>query len=407
MKKALLYLSFLLLPSVSVAQFQIMNSGSNKALEDVFFIDKNIGVAVGDSGTIVRSTDGGLNWTTVMSVDTVSFKKVGFFDSQHGVAVGNDIYSTNNSGLTWTLRYEGSGNFNHTGDLEILNDSICLASNNQVALIRSTDKGHTWDTLFTNNTGYTFQSMSFINDTVGFASSAIGPPHISILKTTNGGISWDTLMSSSPWNNTVLEDMVFINDQVGFQTGWYNGHFIKTSDGGGSWNGPAVDSNISIQLIDMDIHADRPNSYYACGWYGEILKSNDGGNNWQRIDHKITTNTLRGIYFINDTLGWVVGTNGLILRTINGGGALSVKDYRKLEFVVYPNPTKDKLHISLPIDPQQKSTIELIDMTGKLISQTSFNGKIVELNVSTLSPAIYFIKISRGEQVGIQRVLIE
>ncbi|MEZ4824997.1 MAG: hypothetical protein R3C61_01700 [Bacteroidia bacterium] len=69
-------------------QFEICNSSTNKDLYDVWFIDQNTGIAVGDSGTIVRSIDGGINWTLIMSDHSVSFRKVKFFDSQNGIAIG-------------------------------------------------------------------------------------------------------------------------------------------------------------------------------------------------------------------------------------------------------------------------------------------------------------------------------
>ncbi len=406
MKKIVLFIFPLFTHFITLAQFQIINTPTNKSLEDVYFIDNNIGVAVGDSGTIIRSTDGGLNWVSVLSIDSSSFQKVVFFDALNGIAAGNDIYTTSNAGLTWTLRHKGISFFNHICDVAILNDSSCLVSNNHVALMRTLDRGMNWDTLFSNSSGLSFRAMSFINDSIGFANSQLGPPNMSMLKTLDGGVSWDTIISNSTWNTTVLEDIIFINEQIGFQAGWYNGHFVRTLNGGNTWNWCKVDTTISTQLVDMDINSSRPNSYYACGWYGEILKSNDGGNHWQRIDNKVTNSKLNSIYFLNDTLGWVVGSHGTILRTTNGGGALSINTYKKLEFSAYPNPAHHELNIVLPKDSKHRNTLEIIDLMGKVNYKASFTGSNMRIDITGLSPGIYIVKLIQGDQQGIQKVLI-
>ena len=56
----------------SVAQFQVCESPTTKWLQDVYFVDSEIGVAVGDSGIIIRSVDGGNHWDIVLNIDTIS-----------------------------------------------------------------------------------------------------------------------------------------------------------------------------------------------------------------------------------------------------------------------------------------------------------------------------------------------
>jgi len=53
---------FLLSTQICFAQWYLQNSGTTKNLYAVHFIDENIGIAVGDSGTILRTTNGGTAW---------------------------------------------------------------------------------------------------------------------------------------------------------------------------------------------------------------------------------------------------------------------------------------------------------------------------------------------------------
>jgi len=111
----LLYVVLIGLPSL--AQFQLCNSPTSTSLNDIHFFDADLGLAVGDSGVIIRSADGGLNWDIVLDIDSITFKKVDFFDTLNAIAVGSDLFITNDGGLTWT----GNSKPNHYVDISILN----------------------------------------------------------------------------------------------------------------------------------------------------------------------------------------------------------------------------------------------------------------------------------------------
>jgi photosystem II stability/assembly factor-like uncharacterized protein len=55
----------------------------------VSFVDANIGTAVGDSGTILRTSDGGDSWTLQSSGTHAALLGVSFVDANTGTAVGS------------------------------------------------------------------------------------------------------------------------------------------------------------------------------------------------------------------------------------------------------------------------------------------------------------------------------
>jgi photosystem II stability/assembly factor-like uncharacterized protein len=85
---------------------------------------------------------------------------------------------------------------------------------------------------------------------------------------------------------------------------------------------PANDNNKPdpAQIIDslMDIDAMDENFGWVVGENGLILSTQNGGQTWsvQAID---TKRKLNGVYFITSSIGWVVGDNGVIARTSSGG----------------------------------------------------------------------------------------
>jgi photosystem II stability/assembly factor-like uncharacterized protein len=78
-------------------------SGTTRTLRSVFPLNGNIVIAVGDTGTILRTADGGNTWTAKTSGTTRNLNSVYFLDATTGFAVGEAgvILSTSDSGNTW------------------------------------------------------------------------------------------------------------------------------------------------------------------------------------------------------------------------------------------------------------------------------------------------------------------
>ncbi len=73
-------------------------------INDIFFIDENIGWVVGTSGKISKTIDGGLTWSTQTSGTSLSLNSISFYDTNNGWIVGQNgkILRTTNGGATWT-----------------------------------------------------------------------------------------------------------------------------------------------------------------------------------------------------------------------------------------------------------------------------------------------------------------
>lgn len=89
-----------------------LSTGTIQNLYSVWFTDVNNGTAVGDTGTIVRTTNSGTTWTTQTSGTISDLKDVYFSTSLNGIVVGTDgrvIYTTD-GGTTWIRQRSGSAN---------------------------------------------------------------------------------------------------------------------------------------------------------------------------------------------------------------------------------------------------------------------------------------------------------
>ena len=83
------------------------------------------------------------------------------------------------------------------------------------------------------------------------------------------------------------------------------------------------------------------------------------------------------------------GVDSSNLVRLWGGHVLSTDTFSKEKLVLYPNPTRDFIHLHLPSGVDFKS-YEVFDLTGKTLIQNSDSATI---DVQSLSKGMYFIKV--------------
>ena len=80
---------------------------------------------------------------------------------------------------------------------------------------------------------------------------------------------------------------------------------------------PAITARLASRALTLDA-AVAGDTLVAVGERGHILVSADGGGSW--VQSAVPTRAaLTGVYFHDRNLGWVVGHDGVILRTADGG----------------------------------------------------------------------------------------
>jgi len=112
MKRIILSLCFSLISVLAFTQWTWQNPlPQGNILTSVFFTDLNHGCAVGEAGTIIKTTDGGTTWTLQNSGTTLRLTSVAFINSNTGYAVGifGIIIKTTDGGNTWNQINSGTG----------------------------------------------------------------------------------------------------------------------------------------------------------------------------------------------------------------------------------------------------------------------------------------------------------
>lgn len=166
-------------------------------------LDAGTGWAVGDAGRILKTINGGVNWSVQTSGVTTQLNDVEFADARNGWVVGSYcILHTTNGGESWVTQSTGGTN------------EICVVDSLHAWVIgrRTTDGGATWTSQTTPYIGST-TGIDFVDLNNGWVSGQNGYT----LHTTNGGLSWD---SSRHVSSNYLMDIDFVDVSHGWIAGY-------------------------------------------------------------------------------------------------------------------------------------------------------------------------------------------
>jgi photosystem II stability/assembly factor-like uncharacterized protein len=390
MKKLTIILILISQNLIAQTNWTLINSNTDNFLSDIDLIS-NYGYIVGDSGTILKTTDYGSTWANISisnseNINSVSFvnDSVGFFCTQHS------IFKTNNFGTSWNTVY------NNTNEsffvIKFVSDSIgFIGTENKI--LRTIDGGLTWQNQ--QNTGQNIVTISSPSPTTIYFTGTSG--YGMIFKTTDQGDSFENY----PINfNTIIEDIYFINNNEGFITGWYSPLVLKTINGGATWNyiDTTFEGSFSITSLTNQISYKVDNG----GGNSTISSTSNGGNTWNEEFVYPTNGILYGFKKIrsigNDVI--VIGSNGVIYKKQS---ALNIIDPEQDYSVkLFPNPAQDEINLEIQI-PYNKIAIEVIDLNGKTLMKFDTNWSNIDF--SNLPNGAYFIKINIDNRLITKKVI--
>lgn len=86
-------------------------------------------------------------------------------------------------------------------------------------------------------------------------------------------------------------------------------------------------------------------------------------------------------------------------------GLASLEENQQTSFSIYPNPANENVTIS---NIEVGSTVSLVDVSGKLVSQQFSNSTSVNLQTSALTSGVYFVRVMNNNGIsGTQKLVIE
>lgn len=269
--------------------WRIQNSGTTNILRDIEFVSLRTGWAVGDNGTILYTENGGRSWKQKETDVTARLEEVVFIDDNTGWISGRNPYTilkTTDGGQNWTNI--SSGDWRSVRKLRFIDKENGLAIGDAAemfstteGIVSTTDGGATWTV---NQEIFTFFISDIIfkdPDTGLFISASYGVTnyedgsydvgwHDLVYKTTDGGKSWAQIYRNL--GNYMMFGNIFIleNNNLLVVGIWA---IVSSNDGGNTWTTQFQEYDkefYSSTFIDSKVG-------WAVGRDGLILHTTNGG----------------------------------------------------------------------------------------------------------------------------------
>ena len=245
---------------------------------------------------------------------------VSFPTDQEGWACGRwgEVLHTGDGGDTWTRQDTGK---------DCTLSSICFvdlkngwAVGDKGTIIRTADGGQNW-VAQASPVDYFHMDVHFSDAKTGW----IATDRTTILHTVDGGKNWQVQFHDEDF---ILKGLSFCDPKNGWAVGEY-GYIYHTRDGGRTWQYQAGEFGFSEETGDIiggnflfDVVAVDPVRAWVVGIDGYVARTTDGGKTWQEIPNGFPKTQLFGI--ASDQQGRIViGGTGTLLVSADGGESFS------------------------------------------------------------------------------------
>jgi uncharacterized repeat protein (TIGR03803 family) len=268
-----------------------VETGTTVTLHDVQVCGGTYAVAVGDSGTILFSGDGGVSWEAAVIAESTAAARTALRGpgapvkgvkvsccnscSTPSIAVGGggSVYLSTDKGAHWHPAFSGTGE--DLNAVEILTDSIAVAVGENGTILRSLDGGMTWN------------QAAIIESTFSATRRIAGPGDpVKGVKVSATNSSKATAVGG-------------------------NGSIYQTSDYGATWYTRSSGTTATLYGVD----------YFDAGTIlvtGDqvSLRSTDGGSTWST--DPANPGLLRSIVTVGTNDAYAIADAGIVVTTDRG-----------------------------------------------------------------------------------------
>ncbi len=404
-KNSILAIIFLILSALNThAQWVRQNSNTNNNLTKVTFLNVNTGIAVGENGTAVKTTNGGATWHIMQTNVTENINECLLLNANTGFLLTyRKLLKTTNGGNNWNVIWDNGGdstfytiNFFKNSTTGFL-FGPCLA-------FKTTNTGLTWNSIYTCPIQYggkvSFQCSALSNDTLIILGGQISVEHSNPASCFGYISPSSNLYISGSYRSGSNVGWIRFAGNSGIGYGVESGYYLTTTSygiGWGEYTPPFLWGKPSFYNDTLGFNLQL---------YNVFRYSTNSGNTWLLYDTLKDTPLLFDLQMLNPNVVTSVGDSGTIVRNSNfiiSVTAISTEIPDKFALLQnYPNPFNPSTVISFSLPRASDVTIEVYTSLGTLI-KTLATGSYpagnhsIRFNSGSLSSGVYFYKLRAGD----------
>ena len=383
-------------------------------LDGLFALNDQTASVSGDNGTMFRTANGGATWTRLAPAAELFLWQNFFVDSQVGWVAGSPstgggptvILKTTDGGVTWVPQATFPDKFYPHG-MYFHDVSTGRITTGGGYFLWTSDGGANWNEQ--PSPVSPMYEVKFADRSVGWASGSSGR----VLKTTNGGVDW---IVQETGTSSELHGLCVRSTQVVWASG-SNATLVQTNNAGLTWNQIIVPEVPASSWI-WDVYFANDNAGWIVGDDGFVARTTDGGSNWTPQD--VPAEARVPLYRIRPSspdVAWIVGDQGTVLRTANGGGLVSVQPMTSAMpsslylSQNYPNPFNPSTTIEFALPKSSFVTLRVYDLLGRQVGEL-VNEKLspgtykTQWSARGLASGVYFYRLTAGEYVETKKLLL-
>lgn len=308
MKKLLYFLVIIgFAGTITAQEWQLVDSGTTDNINSISFKDKHLGF-YSTNTKIYKTINGGNSWSLIYQNDTVG--GIG------GLVISNDsLYAfTPNTSITYWLKLKSA--------LDVLEFSAdTISSFSQVPMSPKFWNNEIWSIQKINQmladspdvTGYVDYQYTIKGNYISASGKVGNSPQKYFYYSDDFGATWQQKQYPGMGGYFSLYTFTFYDggdDLVAVHGNSYDEYIAKSNDKGETWT-IFYDTFLAssyIHFLDKDswlLHFISSNILY---------KTTDGGLTYESQD---LVSDITKIYFVNDDLGFIIGKDGMLYKTVS------------------------------------------------------------------------------------------
>lgn len=381
---------------------------TTEKLNEICFVNNTVGYIVGDATTLLKTIDGGENWTLLnhsgLSNNAFSHRliDVKFVSELVGFVVLKDdndgVYKTMDGGLTWTPAANSGSNMCYKSAVYLNSEDDYFVGG--AGCFQSGQIDHFTSPNWTISTvNYeTFDPNDFVvemdfNSGIGIA--ALNSQ--SCLRSTDNGATWNPIQVTIEQNRRLTSvffasaDTVFMGyeDPILYGFGFY-----MSTDAGLTWS---IQSTIGFfypaargftKANNGDLYAGG----IAVNDSGLMFESTDG-TNWTETN---VTHPINDVASYGNDITFGVGDSGYVIVNtpfVGNVGIESLDEWSAIE--MYPNPASNFVQIKNPTGIDLR--LEIVSLRGEVLMRDLDGADGTKIDISGLASGVYYVRSSDGK----------